>query len=79
MFEEIQFEVMKYLSERLSATLPDLVESLGRPEADVKQAVKELERKQFVHLAVDSVAGRDMVSPTSRGLLGFRQRSSMAY
>ena len=76
--EELQLEVMRFLSDRLSATEADLVHALGRPEAEVKQAVAELEKKQLLQRAVDSISGRDLISPTSRGLLGFRQRSSMA-
>ena len=77
MFEELQFQVMRLLSERLSATQADLVRALGRPDTEVKQALLDLEKQQLIHSAYDSITGSSLISPTSMGLLRFRQNASM--
>jgi DNA-binding MarR family transcriptional regulator len=75
MTEELQFEIMRYLSDRLSTTMPELEKAY--PQGNVKEALGELERKGFVHRVGDPIAGHDLISPTSKGLLRIRQNSSV--
>lgn len=68
---------MYALSERLSVTLSDLTKTLQVDPEELKSALKELQGKQLVNLANDTITGDVLISPTSLGILQARRSSKI--
>jgi len=71
-------KVMRWLSERLSATFSDLRSVLGLPDAELAATLEELEKEGLIYPSPDPVKGEKIYSPTGRGLFKVRQQSSRA-
>ncbi len=70
---DLKAAVMNALSQRLTINMSSLSEVLEAQPEDVEKALHDLEGKQLVNLAKDSVTGDVLISPTSLGILQTRR------
>jgi DNA-binding MarR family transcriptional regulator len=78
MSSDLKSAVMSALSERLSITVSDLTKTLQVQPEELKSALKELEGKQLINLANDTITGDVLISPTSLGILQARRQSKIS-
>lgn len=79
MQDELRSQVMTLLSEVLSATSPELAERLGAPEPDVAAELQKLVNQGYVISSNDTVAGRLLFAPSSRGIIESRRAKRSAF
>jgi hypothetical protein len=71
--------IMEVLSSRLSVTSAELKKLVPATEPEVEEALKALERDQYIYQSPDSVTGSTLISPTSKGILAARGLSKYAF
>ncbi|HEX9699622.1 MAG TPA: hypothetical protein VGD06_09205 [Acidobacteriota bacterium] len=79
MSADLESQLLAIISRKLSVSEPVLVEMVEADEAVVKTTLSKLETEDFVQHTEDPTTNQPLYSPTSRGIMRFRQTAMKAF
>lgn len=80
MQESLEGMLLGLIARKLSVSESDLVEAAGGKDEKerVREALHKLEKMELVQHTEDPITNRPLYSPTTRGMMQTRQKSSKA-
>lgn len=80
MQEDLEGRLLDVIARKLSVSEPDLVDVVGGKEEEerVCEALDKLEKLELIQHIEDPITNRPLYSPTTRGMMRSRQKSSKA-
>jgi len=80
MIEDLEGRLLDLIARKLSVSEPDLMVITGDEDEGerVRQALHKLEKMELVQHTEDPITNRPLYSPTTRGMMRSRQKSSKA-
>lgn len=80
MHEDLEGRLLDLIARKLSVSEPDLVDVVGGKEEKerVCEALDKLEKLELIQHTEDPITNRPLYSPTTRGMMRSRQKSSQA-